>query len=442
MKEQRERTRLSRYAPNPGFQNKFFRSRAKVRLGIAGNQSGKTHMGAVEVALLALGMHPHKKVKTPNTSAVVSAASLKEGIEKIVLPKILEVVGSEDIVKIRRNAQGLPTTIIWRNGSITHLMSAEQEDIVFEGITLDFFWIDEPVRRTIFIALKRGLMKTGGLAWMTCTPLDEPWIYEELYLPWQEGRDKEIDVFEGSTDDNQHLTEEGKAEFKKYLSADEIDARWHGKFRHLSGRVFKEYRTDETGQYKNRVPSFDVPYHWPVWVAIDPHRNKPNMVVFIAVSPYGVKYICNEIFLSCTPDVLAETILDLEEQYNVVERLIDTSAQEDGWGKVSCRQMLQEGGVRTKLAQKKNKKASGITLMNQSLKDGTLQVMEHCKRVHKELTNQVYKKNKRDPQNKLEEPEKKWDDATDCIRYILVENPRYTGVARVKEQEDLFKRVR
>jgi hypothetical protein len=67
-------------------------------------------------------------------------------------------------------------------------------------------------------------------------------------------------------------------------------------------------------------------------------------------------------------------------------------------------------------------------------------VMEHCTRLHRELTNQIYKKNKADRSNVLEEPEKKWDDQTDNLRYILVERPSYQGIARVKEVGPVYTR--
>jgi hypothetical protein len=203
----------------------------------------------------------------------------------------------------------------------------------------------------------------------------------------------------------------------------------------LSGRVFKEYKAE-----KHLIPSFDIPSHWPVYCAIDPHRNKPHAVVFLAVSPQNKFYVCNEIYLKCPILKLADHILDIACQYRMEKFLIDTSAQESGWEKESARQLLQRGGVRTRLAQKKNLKNSGITIINQSFASDDLFVMEHCRRMHRELTNQIFKKNKRDQQQVLEEPEKKWDDETDCLRYILVERPTYRDSTANKEVGPLYVR--
>lgn len=333
------------------------------------------------------------------------------------MPKILEVVGSEDIKRIVKNTQGVPSALQWRSGSTAYLMSAEQDDKAFEGLTLDWFWIDEPVRRSIWIALLRGVMKSGGRWWMSATLLEEPWITEEIYEPGLSGEDEDIDVFEGSTDDNEYLSDIEKEKFFKRLTDDEIQTRRYGKPSSLRGRVFKSLDSE-----KNIIPSFNIPSHWPVYVAIDPHKNKPHAVLFLAVSPKGDFYVCNEIFVVCDIYELAQHIIDLEEQYCVVQRLIDTSAQEDDWTKKSAREMLLEPPYKlhTKLAQKKNKKTSGIIQINQYLKnshapaaeerDSCLYIMEHCKRTIREMKNQRYKKNKRDAGLLLEEPEKKWDD--------------------------------
>jgi len=404
-KDQRDKTKLDRYVPNPGFQEEFFKSAKSIRAMICGNQAGKTHGGAVEAAHYALGTHPHKKIRTPNVGIISTAMNFKDGIEDIVLPKLRAVVGSKDITKIKNNSQGIPVTIHWRSGSLTHLKSVEQDDESYEGKTIDWAWLDEPHRRAIFIALKRGMLTTAGHTWMTMTPLSEPWIYEEIYIPGKEGTDPNIEIFEGSSDQNFRISKSDKDEFLSRLTKDEIQTRWHGKFQHLAGRVFKEYQRE-----RHRIKAFDVPYHWPVWISIDPHRNKPNAVVFLAVAPDGKRYVCNEIYHACGPKELANLIKEVGSQYNVVETLIDTSAQESGWEKVSLRQLLQDYDVRTKLAQKKNLKNSGIILINQGFMDNELFIMEHCIRIHREFTNQIYTRNKRDASLVLEEPKKAFDD--------------------------------
>lgn len=381
----------------------------------------------METAYIALGEHPYKKVRVPNRGTIVSAKSFKDGIEDEIIPKFKEFVGSYDIKRFIKDKSGRPATIEWRSGSITHLMSAEQDDIAFESKTLDYFWLDEPMRRAIYIALSRGLMKSEGLCWITATPLDEPWMYDEIYLPGVTGEDKDIEVFEGKGDENIHISKKGKEDFYKLLTADEIEARRYGKFKHLSGKVIKEY--DWT---RHRVPAFDIPSHWPVWLSIDPHKNKPHAALWTAVSNMNKKYCCNEIYHRCTIKELGYIIMDINQQYNMANILIDNSAQEDDWTKQSARGMLDEIGLRTKLAQKNNLKTAGIHLINQHFHDDNLFIFDTNHRTHKELMLWVYKQNKRDQQQVLEEPAKKFDDMMDNLRYTLVEKPDYSGPATLK----------
>ena len=411
------------------WQEKFHRSLKKIRLAVMGNQGGKTFAGARETAMIALGTHPFKKVRIPNIGIVVSAQGFKEGIEKTISPKFQEICGSYDIKAIKKNSQGTPNKIIWASDSVTHLMSIEQSKMVFEGTTMDYAWFDEPPTRDIFIAVQRGLMARSGLSWITATPLSQPWIYDEIFRPGVEGTDEDIEVFRGTTYENTFLPPEEIEKLKKRLTKDEIYARLHGEFQHLTGRVIKEYSPD-----RHFVPSFDIPSHWPVWVGIDPHRNKPNAAIFIACAPDGRMYVCNEIFHNSTIYEFGEILREISEQYLVVDYLIDTSAQEDGWNKISARQMLNEKGIRTRLAQKKNKKSSGLLLINQLFKDDRLFVMEHCKRTNRELLNYVYKQNKNDSTALTEEPEKKFDDLIDPMRYILIEAPDYSGPAKLKDK--------
>ena len=435
LEAEQEVHKLESIKPNPGFQEAFIKSKARIRLCSCGNQIGKTYIAAYEHACFALGRHPHKEIKIPNRGLIVTAKSFKDGIQDEVVPALQKVCGSRDIERIKNSPQGIPTTIYWKGGSVTYLMSAEQDDVAFESKTLHHAWFDEPMRRAIYIGVSRGMLTTGGSIWFTCTPLDEPWMYDEIYMPGKSGKNPMIEVFEGASDENVAISKEEKTRFFSQLTQDEIETRWYGKFRHLAGRVFKEYNPEN-----NRIPPFDIPEHWPVWAAIDPHRNKPHAVGFIAVSPQNKFYLCNEVYHKCTIHELAAIVLDLGSQYNLVNILIDTSAQEDGWARMSAREMLEEKGVRTKLAQKKNLKADGIIHINQLFRDQRLYLFETCVRAHREFMLQTFPRNKRDDQKVLEEPEKKYDDLTDVCRYVLSERPDYRGAPRVKEYGPVYVR--
>jgi len=343
----------------------------------------------------------------------------------------MELVGSRDISAIKKNSQGIPYKIIWRTGSVTFLLSAEQDDKVFEGSTIDYAAFDEPFRRHIYIATRRGLLKAGGHIWWSMTPLDEPWVYDELYQKWREGH-QEIEIFEGKEGENVTVSKEERDSFKDSLYDDEIETRIHGRFRHLSGRVIKSYDPDI-----HRIEGFDIPRHWPVWMSIDPHRRKPHAALFLTCSPQDAFYVCNEIFVDTGIKEFGRLCMDLAAQYMMVDYLIDTSAQEDGWDKNSAREILESVGLRTNLAQKKNLFNSMIMQINQMFRENRLYIMKHCQRTHREMMLHVYKKSR---SGILETPEDRFNDMIANMRYIFAVRPSYTSRAEIKNRPVPYRR--
>jgi hypothetical protein len=117
----------------------------------------------------------------------------------------------------------------------------------------------------------------------------------------------------------------------------------------------------------------------------------------------------------------------------MVDHIIDTSAMRKGWGGLSAKEMLAPY-VRTKLANKYGKEKSATLAINQAFLENRLFVMEHCSRTHKELMLNTYRKNRADPQKVLEEPEDKWNDCLDGLRYIFTERPSFQGLAQIKSR--------
>lgn len=64
--------KLEYYNPNPGGQKQFIKSQATERWLFGSNDSGKSTAGGVEDLLFALGCHPYREIKVPNTGWVVS----------------------------------------------------------------------------------------------------------------------------------------------------------------------------------------------------------------------------------------------------------------------------------------------------------------------------------------------------------------------------------
>lgn len=420
-----------RNAPNDG-QEAFHKSNASIRVALGGNQSGKTIAGAVEFIWRMLGCHPYTKdLVVPQRGRIIASLGFEEGANQVIIPKILEWLPEGLVRRTRNNATGIKTHWELSNGSVFDILSGEQEAGVFEGWTGHVVWADEPPPRYAFTASLRGIMRHKGHIYLTLTPLTEPWVYNDLYMPWSDGTRRDIQVFTFDIMDNAEknggvLSEEAIASFCASLTMEEREARLRGKFQHLSGRVYPEFDKN-----LHVVESFTVPASWPVYGGIDPHLRREHAYCQWTVHPStGDIIVCGEIYEKYTIPELAEAILKLSKGKNIIRTLIDNAAETpDSLYRVTPRRLLEQNGVYTKLCDKSAGIAHGIHAMKALLRptpmaDGALRpkffVMDHCHNHIKEFMNYVH--DTRDTEYMIKDtPRKIYDHFMDLDRYFVTE---------------------
>jgi len=423
-KKWKAENKLTTFIPNKA-QRPFYESEAKVHAFLAANKIGKTTVCVVKMLNFL--------IEKPRVYRVITGLSYGSGIRDIIVPEVMKWCPPSRIIESRKNSDGAIISMkIKASGGSSSLtfMSADQDDLAFEGAVLDGAWIDEPVRQGIYTATLRGLLTTGGKLMMSLTPLEEPWIYNDIFL--KSKSTPHIECFQGSMYDatkenGGHLTLDDINTFISTIPKDEIGPRVRGEFRHLLGRVYKEYNEEV-----HVIDPFYIPPHWPVYCAIDPHQRKPNVALFVAVSPDEKLYVCNEIFMPSNIEDFGEEVLAVGRQYNWVKTVIDTSSETLDWHrKETARTMLTKIGLDTTLARKHNQKEAArikVKLLLEGRQDGKpdLYIFRNCKRIRHEFMNYVWN-NHKDPasQGVKEEPKKVNDDALDCLHYIVVENPKH-----------------
>ena len=315
--------------------NRFGRM-PKTRLLEMGNQSGKTMIGIAEDLAHAMGFRPwlakddpdyRIPIKVPNVGMVgceVAGQTLAQRIEPLffeLIPKFCDKQvsrysdGSLKSLMLRYDYNGQPC------GSTIHFRSYVQPAESYEGLISNWIHFDEPPPRAILTAAGRGKMSTNAPWWFTMTPLKEPYIYDLFSLKAfnNGGSDEEIAVFRGSTWDNCQdwcracdITIEAnhpenmapgatrpvkrcpgcrrvmgfmpRAGIENFLKTvtdpDEREAREEGKWKHLSGAVYKELTRES-----HVVSDFKIPDDWMRIEVMDPHDAKPTRVLLGAVSP-------------------------------------------------------------------------------------------------------------------------------------------------------------
>lgn len=438
--------RIDSYKPHDGAwrgkpddgQMAFHKSGAKVRLLLGGNQSGKTTAGLIEAIWTALGIHPYRKIKVPNKGRIVASLGFEEGAGNNIVPKLEEWLPHGCLrKKPKLNQAGIPALYEFTNGSSFNILSGDQEDKVFEGWTGDWVWIDEPCRRHIYDASRRGLMRANGCIWFTLTPLSEPWLYNDLYEPAISKTRNDIGVFiidsyDNATSHGGCIPDESIKAREDELPEEYKKVRIHGQFLHLTGRIYPQFDTKI-----HVVPQFDVPRDWEVWDGFDLHLQKEHAYCQWAISPENQIFVCNEIYEKLTVSELAKKALEMRKGKKMGRTLIDTSAETpDSISRLAPRRILSAMGIYTTLPHKDSNVIPGINAMRELLtlkkmNDNTMKpqffVMSHCKRHIKEFNN--YVQDNRDTEfNIKDKPRKTFDDMMDLDRYFVITHPLTKGL--------------
>jgi len=420
------------YRPQP-YQQKFHNSFKKVRLALGGNQTGKTECGCAEDIRIALGLdNTIEKMKCrPPYKLRVCANDLDKGIQEVIVSKYQKLIPPETLKgRPAKYSGGQWKKIYFKNGSTIELMSYEQETDLYEGWTGHGCHFDEPPPQDKYTATIRGLMRFDGKVWITATPLNEPWIYDEIYLKGLHG-DKDTDVFEFSLFDNIYLTDKAREFFISQIPEEEREARVYGKFKHLSGLVYKEFCA------KHIMKSFDIPENWVRICAMDYHSQKDCVVVWVAIDEKDRAFVYDELVTGGTVKEIAEKIVAKEQETGgpAEYRFIDSiSATPDRISGRNAQREFGAEGLRLKWnlvfrSSTKNfvvgKNAVCEYLhINANGEPNMYFFGDKCKQLISCMGKYVWSEPNRQTAIK-ERPKKVYDDLPDALRYALVLKIKY-----------------
>jgi phage terminase large subunit-like protein len=232
------------YSYTPSEKQKIFHSMPeKNRLYIGGNRSGKSLGSTIEAIWWLTHTHPFRKTPEGPIRGRVVAVDFLNGVDKIILPlykqwlpKKYLINGSwEDSYSRERHVLSL------NNGSFVEFMSQDQDLDKFAGSSRHFVHFDEECPQTVFRECLARLVDTGGVWWMSQTPVQGmEWIYDDIYIPAKE-KSKPIGIVEAEMADNPTLSREAIQEFLDMLPEEERQIRSKGQYIHLGGSVFPEF---------------------------------------------------------------------------------------------------------------------------------------------------------------------------------------------------------
>ena len=244
--ERRRREEALRYYRPHAKQRIVHKSEKRLKMISGGNRVGKSHAGAVEDVLEALGrdaepyiqswddedkewwyrrFYPikgHRRIWVATENWDVQREVIQEKIRSLIPKPIL------DRCDIAWRKKGVMDYISFPNGSRITFKSYETGADGFQGASLDLVHLDEEPDMQIWQECEKRVLDRKGRILLTMTPLKGlTYIYSRVYT---NTTDPEILVVEISWDDNPYLDEGEKRRLLANMSEDEIAARVYGKF--------------------------------------------------------------------------------------------------------------------------------------------------------------------------------------------------------------------
>lgn len=439
----------------PHEKQKLFHSAVeKIRFLSGGNRSGKTEAGCLEAIFHSTGIYPdwypkEKRLLSHNKGRIV-VTDYGKACGKVIEPKLFQWLPKELIVATKRTVKGhleeLQVRHVDGGVSVFDVMTHEQDVEQFEGWSGHWAWFDEPPPRDMFIATQRGLIDFKGRCWLTLTPVNEPWLHDEYIM----NESNKVFFMVVDIRDNTRLRdllgaesfeEEIKA-FEATLREDEKEARLHGKFIHLSGRIYKEF---DPVIHCISEKNFKIDDRWPTYFAMDPHDRKPHHGIWIKIDPLGNLYVIKELKFKGTIKEVCKQIL-LRERLDRIDSMsvirigdpnkMETPSAVNGLKfkdefashavhfitNVNDDIALGHLAVAEKLWYDKTKPLSSTN------KPKLFFVRERCPEVVQAIQMYIWDnwrgKNK-DIRGEKEKPQETYKDFMDCLRYLVMSRPTF-----------------
>lgn len=276
----------------------------RERLLMAGNQLGKSHAGAYEMALHLTGLYPKdwkgRRFTHPITAWAAGVTSEKTrdvcqaklcgkpGVEQDfgtgMIPHDALVAGGApslsrgltdayDTIFVQHyDTAGAPDGI-----STCQFKSFEQGRKKFQGNTLDVVWLDEEPPMDVYSECLTRITATGGMIYITFTPLEGRSTVVMRFLD-EESPDRTVVIMTIFDVPVEHF---GSAEARQKViegyPAHEREARANGTPMLGSGRIFP-YPNDMVAE----APLAYVPVHWTKLWGVDFGINHPFAAVLSA----------------------------------------------------------------------------------------------------------------------------------------------------------------
>lgn len=416
---------LDGYKPEPQ-QITFHKSKARGRIVLGGNRSGKSYASVVEMLNYATGQKEnfpaplhlrHVAVDRPN-----GIDKILKDLYKKLTPRRFLINGS-----FEESWKKEPPSLNLTNGSIIEFMSYEQDLDKHSGTSRHAIAFDEEPDKAIFEENLIRLIDTNGHWWIAMTPVEGmSWVYFDYVEPLQENTlNANVELFIFNTLDNSHLNIEAISELTQNLSEQDKEVRLRGKFISLSGLIYpfdKERHVKEL-LFQEGLLTF---------AAMDHGLRNPTGWLWIQVDSDGNYFVVDEIYKK------GMLVKDIAQLVNL-KNLIYSPLYSVGDPSIVNRNPINGQSVQTEYANHdifialgNNDVDVGLGRVSELLNPNTqeeprLYISSRCENLIKELRRYRWSEwSSKKMQTKKEDkpsPLKKDDHLVDALRYAIMSRP-------------------
>lgn len=285
---------LQQYKPYPKqmeFHHAGGNAGVRERLLVAGNQLGKTLSASFETAMHATGWYPKWwpgvvfKKPTIGWAASITSQGTRDTVQRMLLGQPgnwgTGAIPKQSILDIKKATHGVADsveTITVRHdptGGVSRitLKTYDQGRERWQGDTLNYLWLDEEPPQDIYTEGLTRTNATGGIAYMTFTPLlGMSDVVKRFLLERAAG----THVTQMTIEDALHYTPEQRKAIVAAYPPHERDARAKGIPILGSGRIFP-FEDSLIEESPIQIPEF-----WPRIAAIDFGYDHATAVVWLA----------------------------------------------------------------------------------------------------------------------------------------------------------------
>lgn len=289
------------YRPHK-FQQRFHKSRARIRGAFAGKRGGKTEAGAVESIVFSENKIGYKHSDIDPYQGLVIAPTT-DMLRRLSLQKLKAYAGNMIIDHHETHGE-----ITWHNGSKILAISADKPSRL-EGVKANWAWIDESlqVKKDVITEVIARVSDTEGYIWCTGS-LGTQYNNPKNHWAWEMFKENPLDgseVFEWATADNTYFPRQELERLK-----DTLDPRTFRQMFTIDWSVPGTALVYDEFDDANILERYDYNPKLKTFCVIDWGWSHPMACLFIQYDPIKDTVYCF--------DEIVKSKMKLEQMYNLI----------------------------------------------------------------------------------------------------------------------------